>query len=183
MRIRTAFFSFVWLSVEDAQPMMTELTEYAPIGKMKQARYRPAVFNVLAAITNPTIATRRPIVMCHVRSCIRPELQPVKIPATPARMNGGQVRTRVIVRLKPRVRTTLHKPLARTSPVYVRYSRRKERVEGAGAQMEVLHEAEQPCARISTRLSQSLHGAHRLARIAHAITFHARMCQLTLFWR
>jgi hypothetical protein len=105
---RTAFFSLVWLSVEDAHPIMTELTEYAPIGKMKHATYRPAVFNVLAAITNPMIDTKRPIVICHVLSCIRPELQPVKIPATPARIKGGQVRTRVMVRLKPRVLTTLY---------------------------------------------------------------------------
>jgi hypothetical protein len=103
----TAFFSLVWLSVDDAQPMITELTEYAPIGNMKHAMYRPAVLSVLAAMTNPTMATRSPIVMCHVRSCMRPELQPVMIPATPASRKGGHVRTRVIVRLKPRVLTTL----------------------------------------------------------------------------
>jgi hypothetical protein len=67
---------------------------------------------VLAAITNPRMATRRPIVICHVRSCIRPELQPVKIPAAPANKKGGQVRTRVIVRLNPRVLTTLYQLLA-----------------------------------------------------------------------
>lgn len=77
------------------------------MGKMKQAIYRPAVFNVLAAMTNPTMATRSPPVICQVRSCMRPELHPVRMPATPAMMNGGQVKTSVIVLLKPRVFTTL----------------------------------------------------------------------------
>jgi hypothetical protein len=89
--------------------MITELTEYAPIGKMKHATYRAAVFIVLAAMTKPTIDTMRPTVICHVRSCIRPEFQPVNMPAAPATRNGGQVRTRVIVRLKPRVLTTLRR--------------------------------------------------------------------------
>lgn len=87
--------------------MMTELTEYAPIGKMKQATYRPAVFNVLAATTKPMIETRSPAVMCHVRSCLRPELHPIAMPAAPAKMNGGHVKTRVIVLLNPKVFTTL----------------------------------------------------------------------------
>jgi hypothetical protein len=82
------------------------------MGKIKHARYRPAVFRVLAAMTKPTTATKRPIVICQVRSCILPELQPVNIPATPARINGGQVKTRVMVRLNPSVRTTLYQELA-----------------------------------------------------------------------
>jgi hypothetical protein len=55
----------------------------------------------------PAMAVARPTVMCHVRSCNLPELQPKKMPAAPAKMKGGQVRTRVTVRLKPRVLTTL----------------------------------------------------------------------------
>jgi hypothetical protein len=50
-------------------------------------------------------------VICQVRSCIRPELQPVMIPATPAKRNGGHVKTRVMVVLKPRVLTTLENKL------------------------------------------------------------------------
>lgn len=103
----TAFFSLVCDSVEDAQPMMTELTAYAPIGKMKHATYRAAVFKVAAASAKPAMATLRPAVMCHVLSCQRPELQPKNMPAAPANINGGQVMTRVIVVLKPKVLTTL----------------------------------------------------------------------------
>ena len=80
------------------------------MGKMKHATYRPAVFKVLAAMTNPTMATSSPPVMCQVRSCMRPELQPVAIPAAPASRKGGHVSTRVIVVLKPRVLTTLSSP-------------------------------------------------------------------------
>lgn len=87
--------------------MMTELTEYAPIGKMKQATYLPAVFRVAAAIANPRTATERPAVICHVRSCKRPDDQPINRPPAPARRKGGQVMTSVMVVLKPRVLTTL----------------------------------------------------------------------------
>lgn len=105
----TALFSLVWDSVDEAQPMMTEFTEYAPIGKMKHAMYLPAVFSVEAATTKPITATDKPAVMCHVRSWRRPELHPMKMPAAPAKMKGGQVRTRVIVVLKLRVLTTLER--------------------------------------------------------------------------
>lgn len=52
---------------------MTEFTANAPAAKTKHATYRPAVFVVDAAITNPTMATAKPIVMCHVRSWYRPD--------------------------------------------------------------------------------------------------------------
>ena len=58
-------------------------------------------------MTNPMIAMVRPTVMCHVRSWYRPELHPKRMPAAPAKMKGGQVRTSVMVVLKPRVLTTL----------------------------------------------------------------------------
>lgn len=122
--------------------MMTEFTEYAPIGNMKQAIYRPAVLSVLAAMTKPTIATDRPMVMCQVLSCIRPELQPVRIPATPAKMNGGHVSTRVMVRLNPRVRTTLILSVSKAQHLNGACLRWKEGVERASTEMEVLHEAE-----------------------------------------
>jgi len=87
--------------------MMTLLTEYAPRGKMKQATYLPAVFSVDAVIANPRMAIDKPVVICHVRSWYRPELQPKRMPAHPANMNGGHVIKRVTVVLKPRVLTTL----------------------------------------------------------------------------
>ena len=89
--------------------MMTELTEYAPIAKMKQATYLAAVLSVAAATAKPTMAIPRPAVMCHVRSWYLPELQPKAMPAAPAKMKGGQVRTRVMVVSKPRVLMTLLK--------------------------------------------------------------------------
>ena len=107
MASTTALFSVVCDSVDDAQPIITLLTEYAPIGKMEHAMYRPAVWSVDAAITNPIIAVVSPAVMCQVRSWKRPELQPTRMPAAPAKMKGGQVRRRVTVVLKLRVLTTL----------------------------------------------------------------------------
>lgn len=87
--------------------MITELTEYAPMGKMKQATYLPAVLRVAAAIAKPRMATERPAVICHVRSWRRPDDQPIKRPAAPARRKGGQVMTSVMVVVNPKVFTTL----------------------------------------------------------------------------
>lgn len=104
---------------------------------------------------NPTIATLRPPVMCQVRSWWRPELQPVNMAAAAAKMNGGHVRRRVSVLGKPRVLTTLVcEGLAFVSTdvlsvlgwVGVVYIRWEKTVETAGCQVEVLHEAEDPCA-------------------------------------
>lgn len=97
--------------------MMTELTEYAPTAKMKQATYRAGTFIVDGAMAKPTMAVVSPAVMCHVRSCMRPELQPQRIPAAPATMNGGQVRTRVIVVSKPIVLMTLCVCISTCSPL------------------------------------------------------------------
>lgn len=93
----TAFFSFVWDRVDEAHPMMTELTEYAPMAKMKHATYLAAVLSVAAATANPTMAIPSPAVMCQVRSWNLPELQPKAMPAAPAKMKGGQVITKVMV--------------------------------------------------------------------------------------
>jgi len=87
--------------------MMTELTEYAPIGNIKQATYRPAVLRVAAAMANPRMATTKPAVMCQVLSCNFPEDQPMAKPPTPASRKGGHVMTSVMVVLKPSVLTTL----------------------------------------------------------------------------
>ena len=46
-------------------------------------------------------------VMCHVRSLNRPEDQETRTEAKVATRKGGQVRTRVMVVLKPRVFTTV----------------------------------------------------------------------------
>jgi hypothetical protein len=48
--------------------------------------------------------------------------------------------------------------------------------------MEVLHEAEQPCSRVSTRLPETFHRAHWLARVSDTIALHTRMCEFTLLW-
>ena len=101
--MRTAFFSLVCDSVEEAHPIMTELTEYAPSGNIKQATYRPAVFKVPAATAKPIMETAKPAVMCHVLSCNLPEDQPIAKPPAPASRNGGHVITSVIVVGKPRV--------------------------------------------------------------------------------
>ena len=62
---------------------------------------------VADAMMNPTMAVVRPAVICQVRSWKRPDDHPKRIPAAPAKMKGGQVKTRVTVRLNPRVLTTL----------------------------------------------------------------------------
>lgn len=59
--------------------------------------------------------------------------------------------------------------------------RGKERVERASTEMEILHEAKQPRPRVPARLPQSLHGAHRLGRVANAITLHACVRHFALF--
>lgn len=74
---------------------------------MKKETYRAGTFSVAEAITKPTMAVDRPTVICQVRSWKRPELQPKRMPAAPAKMKGGQVKTSVTVRLKPSVFTTL----------------------------------------------------------------------------
>ena len=61
-------------------------------------------------MAKPAMARVSPAVMCHVLSCRRPELQPVKMPAAPATMKGGQVRTKVIVVSNPKVLMTLQVP-------------------------------------------------------------------------
>ncbi len=74
---------------------------------MKNETYRAGTFSVAEAIMKPMMAVNSPAVICQVRSWKRPELQPNKMPAAPAKINGGQVKIRVTVRLKPSVFTTL----------------------------------------------------------------------------
>ena len=64
---------------------------------------------VVALIAKPT--TARPImtVMCQVLSLYFPDEIPTQIPTAPATRDGGAVRTRVIVLLKPRDLTTVGK--------------------------------------------------------------------------
>lgn len=78
-------------------------------------------------------------------------------------MKGGQVRTKVIVRLNPRVLTTLEYcvscrsfHLRKTGSGDLRW---EERVERASAEVEILHQAEQPRALVSARLPESIHHA------------------------
>jgi hypothetical protein len=95
--VLTAFFSGVCDSVVAIHPTMAEFTEYAPIGKRKQATYLPAVLTVEAAVMNPTIANPSPAEMCMVRSWNLPELQPKNTVANPAQKYGGQARSNDIV--------------------------------------------------------------------------------------
>jgi hypothetical protein len=87
-----------------------------------------------------------------------------------------------MVRLNPRVLTTLYQMSVDIQKMVLVYLRWEERVERASTEVEVLHEAEQPRPRVSTCLSETFHGAHWLARVADTIALHARMCKLTLRW-
>ena len=69
--------------------------------------YRTPIGLEVAAMTKPTIATDLEAVMCQVRSLNLPDNQDTRIVLAPAMRYGGQVRTRVIVRPKSRVSTTV----------------------------------------------------------------------------
>lgn len=159
---------------------MTLLTEYAPTGKMKQAMYLPAVFSVDAAMAKPTMAIVRPVVMCQVRSWYLPELQPKRMPAHPAKINGGHVMTRVTVVLKPRVLTTLKQGLVNYRRKVWNCSRWKKRVERACRKVEVLHEDEQPSSLVLASLLQAFHSRRLTLSIGHAIAFHSCMSEVLL---
>lgn len=114
------------------------------------------------------------------------------MPATPARRKGGQVSTRVMVLLNPRVLTTLSAVssgllVRRSRTLFKDWTRRlnsrwEERIERARAQMEVLHQAEQPCSLVLAGLPQTLHHANLLARIANAVALHTVVSHLALLW-
>jgi hypothetical protein len=59
-------------------------------------------------------------------------------------------------------------------------SRWEERIERTRAQMEILHQAEQPCSLVLAGLPQTLHHADLLARIANAVALHAVVSHLAL---
>ena len=61
-------------------------------------------------------------------------------------------------------------------------SRREERIERTRAQVEVLHQAEQPCSLVLARLLETLHHADLLARIANAVALHTVVGHLALLW-
>lgn len=73
--------------------------------------YRAGVFNVAQEMTKPVSAAPILAVTCQVLSLSLPEDQPTKMPTTPETKYGGQVSTRVIVRSKPRLPTTVGKKL------------------------------------------------------------------------
>ena len=157
----TAFFSVVWPSVADTHPRITELTAYAPEANRKQEIYLAATFIVAHDMMNPTSAAPMQIVMCQVRSFRFPEDRATAKPTNAETRYGGQVNTKVIVSLKPRLPTTCFKPLTssarrRDSPSLQRYTySRKEVVERTGTEVHVLHEREE----IKTRITNSLHEA------------------------
>ena len=149
---------------------------------MKQATYFPAVFIVATATAKPRIATLRPAVMCHVRSCSLPDDQPMSKPPAPASKNGGQVMTSVIVVEKPRVLTTLL-GLVEVTKERVCNIRREETVEGTSRKMEALHEYKDPGFRIFAGLLETFHS--RYIRIAHGnvIANHSRVSKLSFLLR
>ena len=78
---------------------------------MKQAMYRATVFMIAQAMKNPPIASPMLPEMWYVLSLYLPEDRPTTKPKNPDTRYGGQVKTRVIVRLKPRVPSTVGKKL------------------------------------------------------------------------
>ena len=104
-----AFFSFVCPHVLDTQPRIILLTAYVPMAKTTMAKYLTPVFRVAQASTKPVIAIIFATVMCHVRSLNLPELTDHAMEMKPAIRYGGQVRTSVIVVLKPKVSTAVGK--------------------------------------------------------------------------
>lgn len=82
--------------------------------KMTILRYLPTTLleGITQATTKPIVATALEMVMCHVLSLNLPEDQETAIVTKPAMRYGGQVRTKVIVSLKPRVSTTVRVVLA-----------------------------------------------------------------------
>lgn len=79
------------------------------MAKIIMATYRAAVLLTAKPRTNPRIATHFAIVICQVRSFMRPEFHDQYTEIIPAMRYGGQVNARVMVRLNPRPATTLGK--------------------------------------------------------------------------
>jgi hypothetical protein len=67
------------------------------------------VFSVAHPKTKPEMVIDLAMVMCHVRSFIRPEFHDQYTENAPAIKYGGQVRTGVIVVLNPRVSSSVGK--------------------------------------------------------------------------
>ena len=104
-----AFFSFVCPQVLLTQPRMILLTAYVPTAKTHMEKYLAPVLSVAQPSTKPKMATALAAVMCQVRSLKRPLDQDQAILMAPAIRYGGQVSTRVIVSVKPRVSTAVGK--------------------------------------------------------------------------
>ena len=66
---------------------------------------------VAQEIIKPIMATPMQPVICHVRSLNFPDERPTKTPTPPDTKYGGQVSTKVMVLLKPRLPTTVGKKL------------------------------------------------------------------------
>jgi hypothetical protein len=147
------------------------------------------------AMIKPITAITSPRVMCQVRSCRRPELQPTMMPAAPARRNGGHVMTSVMVVLKPRVFTTVGKKPALVSEALstsmdgVR-RRGPDRgfsghlsltVEAARGQVSHLHERKQPTTRVSRCLLESVESSGLERARYNYVPFHSCMSEFTLF--
>lgn len=90
---------------------MTELTAYALDANKKQDRYRAATFIVAQDMMKPISAAPIHTVMCQVLSLYFPDVKPTTTPNNPEIRYGGHVKTSVMVRLKPRLPTTVGKKL------------------------------------------------------------------------
>lgn len=73
------------------------------MAKTNMEKYLAPVFNVAHPSTKPAMAINFATVICHVRSLYFPEEMDHMIEIPPAIKYGGQVSTRVIVVLKPKV--------------------------------------------------------------------------------
>ena len=107
----TTFFSVVWPSVADTQPMMTGLTAYTPDANRKQEMYRAGTLRVAHEMMKPTSAAPMQAVICQVRSFRLPEERATRNPARAETGYGGQVKTAVMILEKPRLSTKVGKKL------------------------------------------------------------------------
>ena len=88
---------------------MIELTAYVPMANTTIAKYLAPVLSVAQPNTKPNTAMLFATVICHVRSFLLPDEADQKTDMIPAIRYGGQVRTSVIVLLKPSVSTAVGK--------------------------------------------------------------------------
>lgn len=123
---------------------MILLTPYVPIVNTNIAKYLTPVFKVAQPRTKPAIAINFETVMCHVRSLKRPEEIDQAMDIAPAIRYGGQVRTSVIVVLKPSVLADINILLSSQEGNTLLNDCWEEVFESVGSKVHVLHESKHP---------------------------------------